>query len=155
MLNTQIILLAHHGTAGAKLAENLAFDLAVPQQTLLVHLLVVPDLWDGMQGDDWLNNASTRDTFGRYVEDMLEMDAAEQVRALEARCTERKLAYKSIMRVGDPTECLVETAAQESATLVLVGPPRAKGVLGIRSGIKFDALARKLTVPLFVANARV
>ena len=67
-----ILLLAHHGTAGAVRAESLAFDLAVPGTTTVVHALVVPDFWDGMQGDDWLNNASTRDAFGDYVENMLE-----------------------------------------------------------------------------------
>jgi len=155
MLNTQIVLLPHHGTAGAMQAEKLVFELAIPQQTLIVHLLVVPDLWDGMQGDDWLNNASTRDTFGRYVEGLLEKDAADQLRALEARCQERQFAYKSIVRVGDPTECIVEVAAQEGATLAVVGPPRPKGMLGIRSGIQLEALVRKLKIPLLIANAEI
>jgi nucleotide-binding universal stress UspA family protein len=153
MLNTQILLLPHHGTAGAMQAEKLAFELATPQQTLIVHLLVVPDLWDGMQGDDWLNNASTRDTFGRYVEGLLEKDAADQLRALEGRCREHNLAYKSIVRVGDPTECIIEAAAQEHATLAVVGPPRPKGMLGIRSGIQLEPLVRKLKIPLLIANA--
>jgi len=152
MLNTKIILLPHHGTAGALQAEKSAFDLAIPQQTLIVHLLVVPDLWDGMQGDDWLNNASTRDAFGRYVEGLLEKDAADQLRALEARCTERNLTYKSIVRVGDPTECIIEAAAQEHATLAIVGTPRPKGMLGIRSGIQLESLVRKLKIPLLIAN---
>ncbi len=133
-------------------AEKLAFDLAVPQQTLIVHLLVVPDLWDGMQGDDWLNNASTRDTFGNYVEGLLDKDAANQLRALEARCSERNLAYKSIVRVGDPTACIIEAAEQEKATLAVVGPPRPKGMLGLRSGIELETLARKLKIPLLIAN---
>lgn len=152
MLNTQILLLAHHGTAGALLAEKLAFDVAVPEQTLIVHLLVVPDLWQGMQGDDWLNNASTRDTFGRYVEGLLEKDAAQQLRALEARCAERKLNYQSIVRMGDPTDCVIETAAQTQATLALIGPPRRKGMLGYRSEIKLASLVHKLRIPLLVAN---
>ena len=152
MLNTQILLLAHHGTVGARLAEKLAFDLAIPEQTLIVHLLVVPDLWEGMQGDDWLNNASTRDTFGRYVENMLEQDAAQQLRALEARCIEYKLRYKSVMRMGDPAQCLIETATQEQANLVVIGPPRLKGMLGFRSGLKLQPLVRKLKIPLLIAN---
>jgi len=156
MLNTQILLLPHHGTAGAMQAEKLAFDLAVPQHTLIVHVLVVPDLWDGMQGDDWLNNASTRDAFGGYLEGLLEKDAADQLRALETRCKERNLSYKSIVRVGDPTACILDAAAQESATLAVVGPPRPKGMLGLRSGIELDALVRKLKIPLLIAaNADV
>lgn len=152
MLNSKTILLAHHATAGAFLAESLAFDIAVPDQTLIVHLLVVPDFWAGMQGDDWLNNASTRDVFGRYVEGLLEKDMAEQLRALEAHCAERRIGYKSIARYGDPADCLLATAEQEKATLVVIGPPRPKGVTGLRSRMDLERLARKLVVPLLVAN---
>lgn len=152
MINTQILLLGHHGTDGAQLAEKTAFDLAVPEKTLIVHLLIVPDLWEGMQGDDWLNNASTRDTFGRYVEGLLEKDAADQLHALEARCTERKLAYKSILRMGDPTDCFIEVASQEQITLAVIGPPRPKGILGYRSGMKLETIVRKIRAPLIIAN---
>lgn len=134
------------------LAEALALDIAVPGQTLIVHLLVVPDFWAGMQGDDWLNNASTRDAFGSYVEGLLEKDVKEQLRALEGRCTERGFAYKSVMRQGDPAECLLETAAQEGASMVLIGPPRLKGTPGYRSRMDLEPLVRKLTVPLIIAN---
>ena len=152
MLNSKIILLAHHGTAGALLAESLAFDIAVPEQTLVVHLLVVPDLWAGMQGDDWLLSASTRDDFGRYVEGILQASMEEQLRALEARCAERHINYKSVARYGDPTDCLLEAAEQEQATLVVIGPPRPKGVTGLRSRLDLERLVRKLSVPLMVAN---
>ncbi len=152
MINTQILLLGQHGTDGARLAEQAAFDLAVPEKTLIVHLLVVPDLWEGMQGDDWLNNASTRDTFGRYVEGLLEKDAADQLHALEARCTERKLTYKSILRMGDPTDCFIEVASQEQITLAVIGPPRPKGILGYRSGMKLETIVRKIRAPLIIAN---
>ena len=134
------------------LAESLAFDIAVPEQTLVVHLLVVPDLWAGMQGDDWLLSASTRDDFGRYVEGILEANMAEQLRVLEARCVERHIHYKSVARYGDPTDCLLETAAQEQATLVVIGPPRPKGVTGLRSRMDLEQLARKLAIPLLIAN---
>jgi nucleotide-binding universal stress UspA family protein len=152
MLNTQTLLLAHHGTPGAMLAEALAFELAVPGQTNIVHLLVVPDLWAGMQGDDWLNNSSTRDTFGSYVEGILEKDVADQLRALKVRCAEHGIAYKSVARYGDLAECVIETAQQEGATLVVIGPPRPKGTSGLRSRMDLEPLVRKLTVPLIVAN---
>lgn len=133
------------------LAEALAWDIAVPGQTLIVHLLVVPDFWAGMQGDDWLNNASTRDAFGSYVEGLLEKDVAQQLRALEGRCAERGITYKSIMRQGDPAECLLETAAQEGVSLVVIGPPRLKGAPGYRSRMDLEKLARGLQAPLLMA----
>ena len=105
-----------------------------------------------MQGDDWLNNASTRDVFGRYVEGLLETDAREQLRTLESNCEQRRIGYKSVMRSGDPTQCLIETAQQEQADWVVIGPPRPKGMEGYRSGMDLKQLVRALRVPLTVAN---
>ena len=45
----------------------------------LSQLVVVPDFWKGMMGDDWLNNATTRDTYGRHVERQLECEIEEEV----------------------------------------------------------------------------
>jgi len=150
MLNTKTILLAHHGTPGAMLAESLATEIAGSDSTIL-HLLVVPDLWSGMQGDDWLNNASTRDTFASYLEGLLDKDVKAQLSALEMRCKARGLGYEAFMRQGDPAECLLEIATQKQASLVVIGPPRPKGVTGIRSRMDLEKLVRGLRVPLLIA----
>ncbi len=151
MQNIKTLLLAHHGTTGAALAETLALEIATPGQTRIVHLLVVPDLWLGMQGDDWLLSASTRDDFGDYVENMLEADAKKVLRAVEDRCNERGIAYKAVMLLGDPAECLLKVAAQEVVTMVVIGPPRPKGETGLRSRMDMEKLARGLLVPLLMA----
>lgn len=151
MINSKTLLLAHHGTAGALSAETLALEIAVPGQTRIVHLLVVPDFWEGMQGDDWLNNASTRDAFGSYVEGMLEADVKKQLLALEGRCKERGLAYTAVMLQGDPAECMLQTATQESVSMAVIGSPRPKGVSGYRSRMDMEKLVRGLRVPLLVA----
>ncbi len=151
MQNIKTLLLAHHGTIGAALAETLALEIATPGHTRIVHLLVVPDLWKGMQGDDWLLSASTRDDFGDYVENMLEADAKKILRAVEERCKERGIEYKAVMLLGDPAEVLLKIAAEESATLVVIGPPRPKGETGLRSRMELEKLARGLQVPLLMA----
>ena len=70
------VLLASHGTDGAKAAERMAFDIC-EKGTKLHHLVVVDTLWQGMTGDDWLNNGGMRDKFRRYLENELgqEIDA--------------------------------------------------------------------------------
>lgn len=146
------LLLAHHGTAGAERAEALAFDLAVPGTTTVVHGLVVPDFWDGMQGDDWLNNASTRDTFARYLEGQLELENVAQIRALEERCGQRGVAYRALVKVGDPAACIVEMAREAGADLVLIGPPRSKGEPGYRSRMNLETLVRGLNCTLSIAR---
>ncbi|HEY5763475.1 MAG TPA: universal stress protein [Rhodocyclaceae bacterium] len=145
------LLLCHHGTAGARAAAGLALELAEPGTTTLIHCLVVPDLWAGMQGDDWLNNASTRDDFGRYVEQMLEDDARREFADVEARCRESNIACESIMRLGEPTETVLRVAAETAADLVVIGPPRRKGEEGLRSRIDLDRLLRGLHCPLLIA----
>lgn len=145
------LLLCHHGTAGARRAEEIAHELAVPGTTTLVHCLVVPELWAGMQGDDWLNDASTRDAFGNYVENMLENDAKRELAAVENRCKERGVAYQAVMRYGEPAEIVLKVAAEVGADLVVVGPPRIKGEEGLRSRMDIDKLMRGLKCPLLVA----
>jgi nucleotide-binding universal stress UspA family protein len=145
------LLLCHHGTPGAAAAEALACWLAAPGVTTIVHLLVVPELWAGMQGDDWLNNASTRDAFGSYVENMLENDARRELAAVEARCRERGLGYRAVLRVGEPAQVALAVAAEVGADLVVIGPPRRKGEEGLRSRMDLEALVRGLRCPLTIA----
>ena len=145
------LLLCHHGTAGALAAETLALEFAAPGTTTLVHCLVVPELWAGMQGDDWLNNASTRDAFGNYVEGMLEDDARRELAAVESHCKERGIAYEAVMRLGNPAETVLDVAGEVGADLVVIGSPRHKGEEGLRSRMELEKLVRGLKCPLLIA----
>ena len=145
------LLLCHHGSSGALAAEALAHEFALPGTTTIVHCLVVPELWAGMQGDDWLNNASTRDAFGDYLENMLERDAKRELAAVASRCKERGLACESVMRLGNPAETLLAVAAEIGADLVVIGSPRKKGEEGLRSRMELEKLVRGLKCPLLIA----
>ncbi|OQX08360.1 MAG: hypothetical protein BWK76_23680 [Desulfobulbaceae bacterium A2] len=146
------LLLAFHGTEGARRAIDLALVLAEAKVTHIVHLLVVPDFWDGMQGDDWLNNSSTRDTFARHLENMLDQDSRALIQEVQASCSEHGLTCEAVLRYGDPAECLLEAVAKQAVELVVIGPPRPKGTQGLRSRMNMDKLARGLNVPLLVAG---
>jgi nucleotide-binding universal stress UspA family protein len=145
------LLLCHHGTDGARAAEVLAHEFAVTGITTVVHCLVVPEFWAGMQGDDWLNNASTRDAFGHYLENMLENDAKRELAAVASRCKERGLAYESVMRLGNPAETVLAVASEVGADLVIIGSPRKKGEEGLRSRMEIEKLVRGLKCPLLIA----
>ncbi len=147
----QKLLLCHHGSSGALAAEVLAHEFAVSGTTTIVHCLVVPEFWAGMQGDDWLNNASTRDAFGDYVENMLESDAKHELAAVASRCKERGLACESVMRLGNPAETVLAVAAEIGADLVVIGSPRKKGEEGLRSRMELEKLVRGLKCPLLIA----
>jgi nucleotide-binding universal stress UspA family protein len=146
------LLLCHHGTPGAAAAAALALDIAVPGVTTIVHCYVVPALWAGMQGDDWLNNASTRAAFGDYVEALLESDARRELAVVEERCRARGLAWRPALRQGEPAQAALALAAETDAELVVIGPPRRKGEEGLRSRMDLETLVRGLKCPLLIAT---
>jgi len=128
----------------------MALALAAPGARLS-QLVVVPDFWKGMMGDDWLNNATTRDAYGRHVERQLEREIDEEVERVRTQAQERGLRYERRVVLGKPAECLLEAAAMLKPDLVVIGSPRPAGVGGLRSRMQLETLVRGLTVPLLIA----
>jgi nucleotide-binding universal stress UspA family protein len=149
MTSARTILLASHGTPGARAAERAALDLCAPG-CRLHHLIVVPDFWKGMLGDDWLNNAAVHVRFGRYVENQLEREIVEHAAEVETQAKQRGLAYSYEMRLGRPAECVAAVAAADEYDLVVAGSPRPKGAPGYRSRLAIETLVKSLKAPLLV-----
>jgi nucleotide-binding universal stress UspA family protein len=143
------ILIASHGTTGARAAERAALGLCAAEGSLH-HLVVVPDFWKGMLGDDWLNNAVVHERFGRYVEGQLGREIEEHAAQLQAEARRRGLGYSCEIRLGKPAECLAAVATTGTYDLVVVGSPRPRGVPGYRSRLAVEALVRTLRAPLLV-----
>ncbi len=143
------VLLASHGTAGAQAAERMA--LAVCAAGGALHqLLVVPDLWRGMMGDDWLNNARTRIRFGKYLEGQLSKEVDEHFARLHGQATQAGLDYRPRVQQGDPTDCLIELLSQVDCEVLVMGAPRPKGSEGLRSRVQLDRLLRAANVPVII-----
>lgn len=142
-------MLASHGTAGARAAEQMALELTAPGGRLS-QLVVVPDFWKGMMGDDWLNNASTRDAYGRHVERQLEGEIEQEVARVRARAGEAGLRYERRVVLGKPADCLLESAVLLKPDLVVIGAPRPAGSRGLRSRMQIETLMRSLTAPLLI-----
>ncbi len=149
MLEPQRILLASHGTPGARAAERAALALCGTGCTLF-HLVVVPDLWKGMMGDDWLNNVSTRDAYAKYVESQLATEIELHLQSLEGEVREKAIRYESKVVLGRPADCLIEYAHKIEPDLVVIGSPRPKGNPGLRSRMKVEKLVAELKAPLLV-----
>ncbi len=143
------ILVASHGTPGAQAAERMALSLCAEHAHLL-HLVVVPDLWRGMMGDDWLNNASTRAEYGRYVEAQLQREIDEHLARVRLGATARSLHHKSCVVIGEPATCLLEQAAALLPDLIVIGSKRPKGMPGLRSRLRLKQLADNLPAPLLI-----
>jgi nucleotide-binding universal stress UspA family protein len=151
MLKLKHILLASHGTEGARAAEKLAYAICQPA-TRLHHLIVVPDLWKGAMGDDWLNNASTREVFGRYVESLLEDEIRIHIKRMLRETRKRKIRYDYEIVQGKPTECLLHRVARGPVDLIVLGAPRAHDKTGLRSRMLDEKLFKSLKTPVLVAS---
>jgi nucleotide-binding universal stress UspA family protein len=149
MNSARKILLASHGTPGARAAEQAALDLCAADGRLH-HLVVVPDFWKGMLGDDWLNNAAVHVRFGRYVESQLEREIVEHAAEVETAAKARGIGYSCELQLGKPADCVAAAAAAADYDLVVVGSPRPKGAPGYRSRLAVETLVRALKSPLLV-----
>ncbi len=148
-MNPKKILCASHGTDGARAAENQALRFC-HHDVSLHHLIVVPDFWKGMMGDDWLNNAVSRDRFGKYLEGQLDNEVAEVVERLGKAIEETGADFSSESRLGKPSKCLVEVSRSMDFDLIVIGSPRPKGMAGYRSRMDLKTLVRQLSVPLLI-----
>ena len=148
-ISARRILLASHGTEGAKAAEAVALGLC-PSGGRIHHLVVVPEFWKGMLGDDWLNNAVVHVRFGRYVENELQREIAEHVARLEGEAQARGIAYSHEHRLGRPTDCLIEVATGGDYDLIVIGSPRPKGKPGYRSRVAVEAVVKAVKAPVLV-----
>jgi len=149
MLKADRVLIASHGTPGARAAERAALELAAPAATIF-HLVVVPDFWKGMMGDDWLNNASTRAAYGRHVESQLAREIEEHRLALEREVRAGGRRYEMKVVLGKPDAALIDYAAAVRPDLVVIGAPRPPGAPGLRSRLRAEKLAGALDAPLLV-----
>jgi nucleotide-binding universal stress UspA family protein len=148
-MNPRQILCASHGTDGARAAEEQALSFC-RGEVALHHLIVVPELWRGIMGDDWLNNAVTRERFGSYLEGQLDGEVTEVVKRLGWAVQETGADFSYESRFGKPTECLIDASRRGVFDLVVIGSPRPKGMTGLRSRIDLRVLTEALQVPLLV-----
>lgn len=149
MLSPARVLLASHGTPGARAADRAAIDLCVKGGTLF-HLTVVPDFWKGMMGDDWLNNVSTRDVYAKHVESELAREIEAHRLQLAHAVQSAGLVYDCKTVLGKPAECLIVHANDFKPDFIVIGSPRPKGKPGIRSRMHLDTLVAALAAPLLV-----
>jgi nucleotide-binding universal stress UspA family protein len=144
------ILLASHGTTGARAADRAAISLCQASGVEVIHLTVVPDLWLGAMGDDWLNNVSSRESYCKHIEGELDREIEQHRLDLEPRIVAQGARYHPHVVLGGPTESLIGLAATIKPDVVVLGSPRPRGVPGLRSRLRLDHLLARISVPLLI-----
>lgn len=149
MISFNKILLASHGTVGSNAAVNYALSLGQPG-ALLHHLIVVPEFWKGMMGDDWLNNGISRDRFARYLESELGRETDEHIQSVQQRAESASFEYHHDIQMGEPHDCLIALSAQQAFDIAVIGSRRPKGTPGLNSKMVLDKLSGHVNTSLLI-----
>lgn len=115
------ILIATHGTEGAKKAESYAIKLAGVLGAELHGLYVIHKGWGSLVGIEWLHSSEKRMEFYRYAESELYRMADVALTGFVQRAEAHGLNVKSSVRVGDPGDVIAEEAGALGADIVIIG----------------------------------
>lgn len=143
------ILVASHGTAGSQAAVGYALSLCEAGASLH-HLIVIPEFWKGMMGDDWLNNGISRDRFARHLESELGRETDQHIDSVRKLAESVRVQYQHEIRMGELHDCLLAAGTGQAYDVVVIGSRRPKGTPGLNSKIALDKLSGHLNVPLLV-----
>ncbi len=143
------ILLASHGTIGSEAAVSYALTLCHSGASLH-HLIVVPEFWKGMMGDDWLNNGVSRDRFARYLESELGRETDQHIKSVRERAASANIQYHHEIQVGEPHACFIAASAKQTFDIAVIGSKRPKGAPGLNSRMALDKLSGQLEIPLLI-----
>jgi len=146
------ILLASHGTPGAKAAENHTYNICTEYKCVsdisLTHLYVIPELWGNMLADDWLNNACTHHRFGKYLQTELKKEAEENTERVRLKFERLRVKNRHVIKYGEPKKCLIDTCLETNFDLIILGSQRPKKISGLKSSMLPKKTSRRLPAKL-------
>ena len=143
------VLLASHGTSGAMAAENTAFNIC-RKNYIVTHLIVVPEFWKGILGDDWLNNDCTRNHFCKYLEAELENEVNLSINRIRNKFNSLGVTNKNKILVGKPDKVLVQLCKEESFDVIIMGSLRPKIIKGLKSRMWTSYLTSNINTSLYI-----
>ncbi len=143
------ILLATHGTPGARKAEALARQWADQYEAQVTVLSIINEAWGDMTCDDWLNTSSTRNTFGSYVA----IQITKEIGAVWTRI--RKdfdgVEVEFLSKGGKLEDVLAEAAEKVDADVAIMGAWQKNQAPGFRDRFENKHLHPQMPCPLVVA----
>lgn len=149
------ILIATHGTEGAKKAESYAIELAEALGADLHGLYVIHKGWGSMVGIEWLHSSEKRMEFYRYAESELYRMADAALTGFVQRAEAHGLNVKSSVRVGDPGDVIAEEAGALGTDLVIIGSNNSVRSEEYKARISLKRLMKLTPCPVLVVNNKL
>ena len=143
------ILLATHGTPGARKAEALALQWARQYGAKVTVLSIINEAWGDMTCDDWLNTSTTRNNFGSYVAS----EIAKEIEGVWKRVREDfdDIEIDFLSKGGKLEDVLAEAAEKADADVVIMGAWQRKQAPGFKDRFENKRLHPQIKRPLVVA----
>jgi nucleotide-binding universal stress UspA family protein len=146
------ILVATHGTTGAKEAEICAIGLAKALGAELHGLYVIHKDWGSLVGIEWLHASHVRMEFYRYAESQLASRAEEVLNAFAERADGTEVT--TAVKVGDPAEVIAEEAGDSDADFIVIGGKSDVRSEEYNARISLKKLTKLAPCPVLVAKER-
>jgi nucleotide-binding universal stress UspA family protein len=144
------ILVATHGTEGAKNAESYAINLAREFGAELHGLYVIHKGWSSLVGIEWLHPSSTRMEFYKYAEAEFIRRAEEVLDALREHST--GIEITTSIRVSEPAEAIAEEARDRGGDLIVIGNGSNRRSEEYKAKVSLKKLVKLAPCPVLVAN---
>lgn len=143
------ILLATHGTPGARKAEALAWQWADAYGARVTVLSIINEAWGDMTCDDWLNTSTTRNNFGSYV-------AGEIAKEIDAVWNRVRADFEGVeidflSKGGKLENVLAEAAEKTNADVAIMGAWQKVQAPGFKDRFENKRLHPQMPCPLVVA----
>lgn len=144
------ILVATHGTDGAKNAESYAIGLAMELGAELHGLYVINKDWGSLVGIEWLHSSDVRMEFYRYAETEFYLRAKEVLDALREDAGGMEIT--TAIKVGELTEVIADEARNKDVNLIIIGSGSNKRSEEYKAKISLKKLFKLAPCPVLVTN---
>jgi nucleotide-binding universal stress UspA family protein len=143
------ILLATHGTPGARKAELLAKQWADTYGAKVTVLSIINEAWGDMTCDDWLNTSTTRNKFGSYVAGEIASEIQHVWDRIRDEFEGVEIEFMTIS--GTLDDALVAAMKDTKPDVALMGAWQKRQAPGFRDRFENKRLHPQMPCPLVVA----
>ena len=144
------ILVATHGTEGAKKAETCGIELSKTFCTELYGLYVIPSSWAEIAGIEWLHSSKVRMEFYKHMETELNRRAKEVIDEFTRKALNYQITVIPLVKVGKPELIIIDESKKNNIDLLILGRRIKSKSEEYKYTISFKKLEKTLTCPILL-----